>query len=197
MRVELCGHLHEWWPKGRDTFVVEMGDCDSMSPLSTDGLELPLRHEVMLWTERNPQRTQYMAQPITFSLIPAPSHNPRWSHHHPNAQARILEMCLKLCVIKFREFCLLNYLPSPHASPSSRQLPFIPRWPPWPLWQSPCSKPCPLLTNCPLSHLEVLCKIKEGISGIFLQLMVSGTEGRSRKLEWYFHILMLLRSSHS
>ena len=37
-------------------------------------LELSLSREVeMLWTERNPQTQHIQAQPITFSLKPAPS----------------------------------------------------------------------------------------------------------------------------
>ena len=55
-------------------FVVGWGTVIPESCSVQVKLELPLRHEVdVLWTEQNPQTQHIQAQPITFSLKPAPS----------------------------------------------------------------------------------------------------------------------------
>lgn len=85
------------------------------------------------------------------------------------------------CVIKFRDSA---HVPSPPTS-SSRQLSFHPQMTTMAFdsLHAPSLAPSDQL---PTVHLEVVTKDKRGHFSIFLQLMVSGTEARSRKLGGIF-----------
>ena len=75
-------------------FVVGWGTVIPESCSVQVKLELPLRHEVdVLWTEQNPQTQHIQAQPITFSLKPAPSlvPHPIFSFHFLTVQVMLIK----------------------------------------------------------------------------------------------------------